>query len=225
MTRAAVFVMAVSLIGFVPVLALNAFVFDDFDAYGEVPVPGTSSIELPQGEVNVSFHTLVIGGGNGGLPIPQMSIGIVPPDGVPDPVLTEDVGTTTSVNNDSRVRVWVAEIPAEGTYGITTDGTVSAYVNPTLAFGHASDYGGLPLVFGAIAGLGLLDLVIARIWAARVRRTDVPVGLAPSVESSFVPTDQGVRLQELTTLARLRDSGALTDAEFEAEKKRVLDGR
>jgi hypothetical protein len=40
-----------------------------------------------------------------------------------------------------------------------------------------------------------------------------------------VPTDQGVRLEQLNTLARLRDSGALTEDEFEAEKKRVLDGR
>lgn len=224
MTLISVFMMVGGLIGVVTTLFLNAFVFDEFDAYGEVPVPGSSSLHLPEGEVTISLHTLVIGGG-GALPIPPMSIAIDPPDGVPDPVLTEDVGTTTSVNNDSRVRVWVAEIPAEGTYGITTDGTVSAYVNPTLAFGHASAHGGLPLVFGAVAGLGLLDLVIARVWAARVRRTDVPVRLAPSVESSFVPTDQGVRLQELTTLARLRDSGALTDAEFEAEKKRVLDGR
>lgn len=224
MTRAAVFVMAVSLIGFVPVLALNAFVFDDFDAYGEVPVPGTSSIELPQGEVNVSFHTLVIGGGNGGLPIPQMSIGIVPPDGVPDPVLTEDVGITTSVNNDSRIRVWVAQIPVAGTYEVTADGNVGPYLDPTLAFGHGTKYGYLPYVLGAVFGLALLALVTARAWAARTRPAVVPRGyVAPA--ATFVPTDQGVRLQELTTLARLRDSGALIDAEFEAEKRRVLDGR
>ncbi|MCW2561135.1 MAG: hypothetical protein JWP55_5099 [Mycobacterium sp.] len=40
----------------------------------------------------------------------------------------------------------------------------------------------------------------------------------------YVPTDQGIRIQQLNTLAQLRDSGALTEAEYEAEKRRVLDG-
>ena len=42
--------------------------------------------------------------------------------------------------------------------------------------------------------------------------------------ASYQPTDQGVRLEQLKTLAALRDSGALTAAEFEAEKRRILDG-
>ena len=42
---------------------------------------------------------------------------------------------------------------------------------------------------------------------------------------SFTPSDEGIRVQTLNTLARLRDSGALTQEEYEAEKKRVLDGR
>jgi hypothetical protein len=32
-----------------------------------------------------------------------------------------------------------------------------------------------------------------------------------------------VRLEQLKQLAALRDSGALTDQEFEAEKRRILD--
>jgi hypothetical protein len=31
-------------------------------------------------------------------------------------------------------------------------------------------------------------------------------------------------LERLKTIAALHDSGALTDAEFEAEKRRILDG-
>jgi hypothetical protein len=34
-----------------------------------------------------------------------------------------------------------------------------------------------------------------------------------------------VRLEQLKTIAALRDSGALTEAEFNAEKRRILDGR
>jgi hypothetical protein len=38
------------------------------------------------------------------------------------------------------------------------------------------------------------------------------------------PSGEGVRLERLKTIAALHDSGALTDAEFEAEKRRILDG-
>jgi hypothetical protein len=41
---------------------------------------------------------------------------------------------------------------------------------------------------------------------------------------SFTPSDEGIRVQQLNTLAQLRDSGALTEDEFQAEKKRLLDG-
>ncbi len=44
-----------------PSLMLNAFVFDGYDAYGEVPIPGSSSLHLPDGEVTVSFHTVISG--------------------------------------------------------------------------------------------------------------------------------------------------------------------
>jgi hypothetical protein len=48
-----------------------------------------------------------------------------------------------------------------------------------------------------------------------VTHTDAPVE---------IPSDQGVKIEQLKTLAALRDSGALTDEEFKAEKRKVLDG-
>ncbi|MDT5124426.1 MAG: hypothetical protein QOH54_70 [Mycobacterium sp.] len=238
LTIVAVVTMVVSVIGFVIALILNAFVFDEYDAYGEVPIPGSSSLHLPAGEVTVTFHTVLIGSTSGsGLPVPPMSINIAPPAGVPDPVLTEDIGSTTTVNNDARVRVWVAQVAAEGTYDITSDGNVSAFLDPRLAFGHGSSHGNLPIIFAVIFGLAVVDLIIARIWAGRVRRSESPVvGYQPPTAyppppatftqpaDPYIPTDQGVRIEQLNTLARLRDSGALTESEYEAEKKRVLDG-
>ena len=48
---------------------------------------------------------------------------------------------------------------------------------------------------------------------------------ARSVEhESKCPSDEGVKIEQLKTLAALRDSGALTEKEFQAEKRRVLDG-
>lgn len=218
LTLVGVLTLVVAGIGFVVSLILNAFVFDEFDAYGEVSIPGSGSVELPAGEVLISFHTVVIGGSGSGLPVPQLSIDIVPPAGGADPVLTEDIGASTFVNNDAHVRVWIAQVPAEGTYQITTNGNVGAFLNPSLAFGHGSGYGYLPWVFAAVFGLGLVDIVIARVWAARSRRGEAqPFG-------SYSPGAEGIRLEQLNNLARLRDSGALTRDEFEAEKKRILDG-
>jgi len=40
----------------------------------------------------------------------------------------------------------------------------------------------------------------------------------------YTPSDEGVRLEQLKTISALRDSGALSPQEFEAEKRRILGG-
>lgn len=232
LTVVAVLTMVASAVGFVLALILNVFVFDEYDAYGEVPVPGASSVALPAGDVTVTFHTVLIGGSGSGLPVPALKYRITGPNGV-DAALTEDYGSTTTVNNDARVRIGYLHTPAAGTYHVQLDGNVSAYLDPTVAFGHRSQYGFVPWIVAAIFGFAVVDLIIARIWASRVGRS-VPVAApnwtaadyAPPRElpGSWPPGEQGIRIEQLNTLARLRDSGALTDAEYEAEKKRVLDG-
>jgi hypothetical protein len=231
LTAIAVVTMIVSGIAFVVALVLNAFVLDKYDAYGEVPIPGRSTLHLPAGEVNISFHTQIIGStSGGGLPIPNLRLRADPPAGVPEPVVTENIGATTTVNNDARVRVWVAKIAEEGDYRITTEGNVSAFISPRLAFGHGSPVPHLPWWAAAVFGVAVVDLIIARVWAAKVRRRPVPIGPAPSFTidavpdsgATFTPTDDGVRIQQLKMLAALRDSGALTKEEFESEKRRLL---
>jgi hypothetical protein len=212
-------------------------------------VPGSSSLHLPSGEVTISLHTVVIGGPNGGgLPVPQMGLTIVPPNGVAQPVVTENIGSTTTVNNDARIRVWVAQIPADGVYNITTDGNVNGYIDPRLAFGHGSPASNLVWVFVGMFVVGLIGAVVASRWLGRVRRNAAPATgfgapgfefpvaplpppvaappfAAPPVHTvAHEPGDEGVRLERLKTIAALRDSGALTEAEFEAEKRRILDG-
>ena len=85
---AAIWMMVVAVVGFIVTLVLNAFFLDDFDAYGEVSVPGSGTLQLPAGEVNISLHTLVVGSPNGGLPVPPLGITITPPDGGAQPVVT-----------------------------------------------------------------------------------------------------------------------------------------
>jgi hypothetical protein len=226
LTAVAVVTMIVSGIAFVVALVLNAFVLDKYSAYGEVPIPGSSTVHLPAGEVTISFHTQVIGSTNGGLPIPNLKFSMDPPAGVPEPVVTENIGSTTTVNNDARVRVWTAQVAEEGDYRVSTDGNVTAFLSPRLAFGHGSPVPNLPWWAAALFGIAVVDLIIARVWAARVRRRPSPVGPTPTftIDSgpSFTPTDDGIRIQQLKTLAALRDSGALTNEEFESEKRRLL---
>jgi hypothetical protein len=221
--------MVVSVVGFIATLVLNAFFLDKYNAYGEVPIPGASRLQLPAGEVTISLHAVVIGGPNGGgLPVPPLGVTIKPPDGVAQPVVTENIGSTTTVNNDAHVRVWVAQIPADGTYDVTTDGQVNGYITPKLAFGRTSSYGYLTWVFVAIFVASLAISVLSGMWLARTRRKAVVSAYPPSAfqpsYGAHVPSDEGVRLERLKTLASLRDSGALTEEEFQAEKRRILGG-
>ena len=227
--------MIVSVAGFIVALVLNAFFLDKYNAYGEVPIPGSSSLHLPRGEVTISLHALVIGGSNGGgLPVPPLGVTITPPDGVPQPVMAENIGSTTTVNNDAHVRVWVAQIPADGTYNITTDGQVNGFIEPRLAFGHSSSYGFLVWLFVAIFVAGLVLSIVSGWWLRRTRRraaASVVQGVSPVVSLS-APAEpavressgEGVRLERLKTLAALRDSGALTEEEYQIEKRRILEG-
>ncbi len=206
LTVLAVSTMVVAGIGFIATLILNAFVLDRYNAYGEVPIPGRGQLHLPAGEVTISFHTQVTGS-NGGLPIPELRMAIDPPAGVPEPVVTENIGGTTTVNNDARVRVWVAQVAEAADYTIRTDGQVGGFISPRLAFGPPSPMG-----------------AVAHTPNPYDPAPPAPYGSTSYDPASYTPTEDGIRLQTLKTLAALRDSGALTEAEFQAEKRRVLGG-
>jgi hypothetical protein len=117
-----------------------------------------------------------------------------------------------------------------GVYRIRTGGDVNGYINPRLAFGHQSNYDYLHWVFAALFGVGVLDLIMSRVFARmRGRRQPAGVGLqempaATAPVDPYTPSDEGVRLEQLKTISALRDSGALSPAEFEAEKRRILGG-
>jgi hypothetical protein len=230
----AVVALVVGGVGLVAMLILNAFVLDEFDAYGEVAVPGSTSLHLPAGEVTVSFHTMVTGSPSSGFPIPDLKFSITPQHGGAKPQVTESVGGTTTVNSDTHVQVWQLQVPQEGNYDVVTDGNVNGYIDPRLAFGHGSSYGWLTWLFGGILALGVVELVVGLFWSARSAKAARPLTPEEAVHldqpswsdgsvPSYTPSDQGVRLEQLRQLAALRDSGALTEAEFENEKRRILE--
>lgn len=208
------------IIGFVVVMVLNAFVLDEFDAYGEIPIPGSGELVLPEGEVEISFHTSVMSGPSGSFPMPPITLSIDPPPTVADPVVTRKTSGTTTVNSDMHVRLWVAQLEAGGPYKISTQGNVQGFINPRLAFGHESDYDWLHWFFAGVAGVGLLEVGAAVFVSKRAKASALPASGSPG---SFQPDDQGIKNEQIKIVAALRDSGALTAEEFEVEKRRILE--
>ena len=136
-----------------------------------------------------------------------------------DPTVKEDFGPTVSVNDDAHRRVWFMRVHAEGTYRVITGGQVGGFVDPRLAFGQSRPVEGPMWVFVALSIISV-DLLIAAWWFMR-RSRNTRTGNA----NPLSPSEEGVRLEQLKTIAALRDSGALTEREFQEEKRRILDGR
>lgn len=207
----------VSLGGLITTAVIGASA-DKYGSYGEVPVPGFGVVHLPEGEAIVSFH--VYGYGGNGLRVPRLTFDITPPPGAPDPTVTEDLGSTVSVNDDAHRRVWFMRVAVEGDYQVLTRGVVGGYVEPRLSFGRTRSLDAPLWVFTALSMISV-DLTIAAWWFGRRSRAG---GSTAAPADPYVPTDEGVRLEQLKTISALRDSGALTEREYEAEKRRILGG-
>ena len=76
------------------------------------------------------------------------------------------------------------QIPAEGTYHVTTDGKVNGYINPQLAFGHDSSYGWLAWAFAGLFALGLVELTASIIWVVRSRQADASASATRAVDAT-----------------------------------------
>jgi hypothetical protein len=193
------------------------------------------------------------GEGGGGLTVPALSLGVTPADGRgPDPVVVESYGSTVTVNADAHERVWKMTVGTAGDYRVTASGALGSYTDPQLTFGHEASLGPLvELAFVIFLG-GLLSAIAAGRIAKRAARaggltpatgapqtisgvpghatsvlarsaTRPPVNPAPAAPTVADPSPEDAVLMRLDKLANLHERGALTDAEFAAEKSRILD--
>jgi hypothetical protein len=153
------------ILGILASLIVNALVLDDFDKYGDVPVPGSRALRLPAGEADVSFHVQMPTtlGNAGSLTLPDLHFGMSYPDRFERPVVTDDSGSTTNVNGDAHRRVWTVDVRSPGRYRIKTRGNVGGFIDPRLAFGENSSHS-LPVIpFVILLGVSIVGLVAMRL--------------------------------------------------------------
>jgi hypothetical protein len=229
---ASVALMVLCIVGFVGTLVWHGF-GGDYDKYGRIAVPGSGTVTLPQGEVEIHYATRLATNGSGGaLTVPSLQFSMEAPDGARDPVVTEASGGTVVVNTAAHVRVWKLHVTDAGDYSVTTNGDVGGYIDPQLTFGRRSWMPAWPAAVFALVFVVALGLVVIAALAAshgggsssgpKAASATVPYG---SPSSAMLNTN--TREQELARLARIQQltdlhrAGTLSDAEYEAAKARL----
>jgi hypothetical protein len=204
---ASLVLLIVSAVGLLASLPLNIFLLDEFDAYGEVYIPGTRTLHLPAGDVTISFDSVYPQGvstADAPIPIPKgLEVTITPPRGVAKPAVTDvtesdrDCGTYTGTREGS-CTLLVAHIPQAGDYTITTNGKVTPSLNPRLAVGHPSRFWFVTWLFGGLCVVSLLVKVGSNPSAAR---SDAPPPTVQPNQKTEEPAVELVRRRRIDTPA------------------------
>ena len=229
--------MVLSIVGFVGTLVWHSF-GGDSDKYGRIDVPGSGTVTLPRGEVEIHYAVrLATNGAGGALTVPGLSFSMEAPDGARDPGVAEDIGGTVTVNSSAHVRVWTLQVKDPGDYSVTADGEVDGFIAPQLTFGAKSWMPAWPAVVFAVlfvVALGLLLVAVSALAHGGVPASRPERGLEPAQPtgppygapaSTTLDTDTPeqtlARLAQLEQLTNLHRSGTLSDAEYEAAKVRL----
>ena len=223
-------VLLVGILGMVLTSVLNSSVFGKADAYGTVPVPGSASLELPVGDVLVNYR-YTQSSSSSSPTVPTLRLGITPPPGVAAPAVTdEDSGASTS-GSEATAKVFVVHVQQAGLYRVEVGEPGFKAEDARLLFGYEGPYGWLMGPFAVVMTVGILAMIGSIFWVVRSDSDDVEPQVAPPVYGTGPIADgpqsyasaEDARLQRLKMIAGLRDSGALSEAEFEAEKRRILE--
>ena len=230
--RASAGLMVLCVLGFAGTLVWHGF-GGDHDKYGRIGIPGSGTVTLPAGEVEIHYAVrLATNGGGGALTVPSLRFSMEAPEGARDPVITQDGGGTVTVNSSSHVRVWRMQVADAGDYSVTADGDVDGFIEPQLTFGVGSPAPAWPAAVFAllfVVALGLL-LVAAharsRIGGSSSSPRSVPTPAAPGsppygAPSTTTPEQELARLAKLQQLTDLHRSGTLSDAEYDAARGRL----
>jgi hypothetical protein len=137
------------------------------DPYGEVPIPGSATVHLPAGEVDLTLRS--VGWSLEGQPAPPLSIQISGPDGPLQAEVTEIRRTKYFTSEDTWVRLWVVHVEREGDYHIEIDDEVYGPYRPWLTFHHMGNHvvGMLILVGAIVSSVAFsVTIVMGGFWLA-----------------------------------------------------------
>ncbi len=231
----------------VGIFGSSNLVWGEPNQYGRVAAPGTGVVHLPAGDVDGTVAMIIPGRGNETPTVllpDDLALTVVAVDGSGTATVTRHVGSSgNAMDNkaDSQRRVWKIDVPHDGDYRATARGGFSGVgVDVAIWFGHGPPIPGTSV---PIIGLVLGSITTLVIWLVRRRRAapspprrDEALQWRPAPEGneSFLndhdqfsddkpgdPDLDGIRALE--RLAKLHESGALTDAEFDAEKHKLIE--
>jgi hypothetical protein len=128
------------------------------DPYGEVPIPGSATLHLPAGAVDLTLRSV---GSPEGQPVPPLSIRISGSDGLPQPATVDSRRTKYFTAEDLWLRVWVVNVAEEGDYDVEVDGEVYGPYQPWLTFRHmGNDFLDVVTLVGAILSSFVFSVAI-----------------------------------------------------------------
>ena len=221
---------------------------DDADKYGRISLPGKGVVDLPEGKVALYYEERVTLSENQSLDIPD---GLRVTARREVTVRSEKV-LQNAINLDGRsLREFAKlEIPQAGRYRVAARSKQSGSNRPAITFGKGQleGFGKAAIYAGAVLGAGLLIALVALLLGRRgyePPRMSVPVagsgwsappagsppppppppvpGSAPSVPAAAAPAPSDPVELQLRELERQHQAGGLSDADYAARRKQVLD--
>jgi len=207
-------------------------VWGDPNQYGRVDIPGSGVVHLPSGSVDGTVAMIIPGRGNETPDVllpDDLSLTVVATDASGTATVTRHLGTSGNAMDakaDSQRHVWNIDVPHSGDYRVTTRGTFTGLgVDASVWLGHGPPIPGTSVpIIGAI--LGSITTLILWLLSKR-RRARAPArddGAAAWTPAPAARGDSDLdEIDGLERLAKLHREGALTDAEFSAEKAKLLE--
>jgi len=118
--------------------ALSVYAIESYDAYGEIAVPGTGTVHLPEGEIVAAFVHSDDGRHSTPDPAPAPTLWLTGPGSAPEPRIVADRGRRFDDTSTTHVQLWRITVGAQGDYDATVAGDASGYAEPRISFGRAS---------------------------------------------------------------------------------------
>jgi hypothetical protein len=95
-------------------IANSNLFWGEANQYGRVPIPGKKVLQLPSGDVQVNVAAALPGRGNATpeMPLPKLTLAVIPTEGQDEPTVSNDLGYSTNANDEYMIPLLGAIIGA-----------------------------------------------------------------------------------------------------------------